>query len=225
MSTGIIVSINWGVFIYAVNSGQILEASLGYFINPLISIVLGMFFFGEKLNKTQYIAFSSAIAGVVYLTINYGHFPWIAIFLAITFGIYGMLKKKMNYDSMSGLAVETTLVAPFALCYLIFGVSGGGESFITYPVSTSLLLVLAGVVTMLPLYWFGIAAVKIPLNSIGFFQYIAPTMKLFIGIYIFHESFTTTHLIAFIFIWIGLVIYVGDIIIRSSKREIKNFQP
>jgi len=113
--TGVIVSLNWGVYIYAINSGQLLEASLGYFINPLVSIVLGMLFLGEKLNKTQLAAFMLAVSGVAYLTINYGHFPWIAIALALSFGVYGLLKKKMNYDSMSALAVETTLVTPFAL--------------------------------------------------------------------------------------------------------------
>ena len=120
--TGAIVSLNWGVFIYAVNSGQLLEASLGYFINPLVSIVLGMVFLGEKLNKIQLVSFLLAMIGVGYLTVNYGHFPWIAIVLALTFGAYGLLKKKMNYDSMSALVVETTLIAPFALGYLLIGV-------------------------------------------------------------------------------------------------------
>jgi len=171
--TGILVAVNWGVFIYAVNSEHIIEAALGYFINPLFSIVLGMIFLGEKLNKTQFMSFLLAIAGVAYLTVTYGQFPWIAIVLALTFGVYGLLKKKMNYDSMSALAVETTLVAPVALGYLIFGVSNGATSFITMDVSLIVLLVLAGVVTALPLYWFGMSAVRIPLYSLGFFQYIA----------------------------------------------------
>ena len=214
--TGILVSINWGVYIYAVNSGQVIEASFGYFINPLVSIMLGMIFLGEKLNKTQLTAFLFAMAGVVYLTINYGHFPWIAIILALTFGIYGLLKKKMNFDSMSALAIETALVAPIALGYLIFGVAGGGIFFSTQSFSTSMLLVLTGVITALPLYWFGTAAVRIPLYSIGFFQYISPSINLFIGIFIFHETFSTTHTISFSFIWIGLALYIGNMIIRQK---------
>ena len=214
--TGLLVSINWGVYIYAVNSGQIIEASLGYFINPLVSIVLGMFFFGEKLNKIQIISFLLAMAGVAYLTLNYGHFPWIAIVLAVTFGVYGLLKKKMNFDSISALAVETTVITPLALGYLVFGTSGGLTSFSSQPLSIVGLLVLAGVVTALPLYWFGTAAVKIPLSSIGFFQYIAPSMKLVIGIFLFHEIFSLTHIVSFSLIWLGLALYIGDI--ATSKK-------
>ena len=217
--TGLLVSVNWGIYIYAINSGQILEASLGYFINPLVCIVLGMFFLGEKLNKMQIAAFFLAIAGVAYLTINYGHFPWIAVGLALTFGVYGLLKKKMNYDSMSALAVETTLIAPLAIGYLFFGVSAGGAFFETQNFSVIFLLVFAGIVTALPLYWFGMAAVRINLYSIGFFQYIAPTMKLFIGIYIFHEIFSATHAVSFSLIWIGLTLYIGDMIVRLRRQK------
>ena len=217
--TGILVSGNWGVYIYAINSGQVIEASLGYFINPLVSIMLGMIFFGERLNRTQFAALLFAMAGVCYLTFNYGHFPWIAFALALTFGIYGLLKKKMNYDSMSALAVETTLIAPIALGYLIFGVSGGGAFFIDQSVSTSMLLVLTGVITTLPLYWFGTAAVRIPLNSIGFFQYISPTINLIIGIFIFHETFSTTHAISFSLIWIGLGLYIGDMAVKLKRKN------
>ena len=151
------------------------------------------------------------------MTLNYGHLPWIALVLALTFGIYGLLKKMMNYDSMSALAVETTLVAPMAIGYLIFGVSGGGSLLVTQPFTVSLQLVLTGVVTALPLLWFGIAAIRIPLFSIGFFQYITPTMKLFIGIYLFHETFTATHALSFALIWAGLVIYIGDMISKSHN--------
>ena len=217
MVTGAIVSINWGVYIYAVNSGQLLEASLGYFINPLISILLGMIFLGEKLNKIQMAAFLLAMLGVAYLTVNYGHFPWIAIILALTFGIYGLMKKKMNYDSITALTVETTLVAPFALGYLIFWAPDGGSSFTTQPFPVPVLLVLGGVVTALPLYWFGIAAVRISLYSIGFFQYIAPSMKLFIGIYFFHETFSATHAVSFSLIWAGLVLYIGNMIFSMKQ--------
>jgi len=213
--TGLLVSINWGVYIYAVNSEQLIEASLGYFINPLVSIILGMVFLGEKLNKTQLVAFLLAMAGVAYLTINYGSFPWIAIVLAISFGFYGLMKKAMGYDSMSALAVETTLLAPLALGFLIFTASKSGIYVAELPFSASILLVLTGVVTALPLYWFGTAAVRIPLYSIGFFQYLAPSIKLFIGVFLFHETFSTTHAVTFSLIWAGLALYVGNAVVRK----------
>jgi len=216
--TGVIVSLNWGVYIYAINSGQLLEAALGYFINPLVSIVLGMFFLGEKLNKTQLAAFMLAVSGVAYLTINYGHFPWIAIALALSFGVYGLLKKKMNYDSMSALAVETTLVTPFALAFLIFGAPVANISFVAQHIPIAVMLVFAGVITAMPLYWFANAAVRIPLYAIGFFQYIAPTIKLFIGIYFFHEIFSTTHAVSFSLIWAGLALYIFDTICVVNKK-------
>jgi chloramphenicol-sensitive protein RarD len=217
--SGSLLSINWGVFIYAVNTGQLIEASLGYFINPLVSIVLGMIFFGEKLNKVQLVAFLLAMVGVAYLTVNYGRFPWMAVVLALTFGVYGLMKKKMNYDSMSALTVETTLIAPIALGYLVFGVSDGIASFTAQPFSMMILLVLTGIVTSLPLYWFGTAAVRIPLYSIGFFQYIAPSIKLFIGVCLFRETFSTTHAVSFFLIWTGLALYIGDIIIKLRHKN------
>ena len=217
--TGILVSVNWGVYIYAINSGQIIEASLGYFINPLVSIVLGMIFFGEKLNKTQLAAFLLAVVGVAYLTINYGRFPWIAVALALTFGVYGLLKKKMNYDAMSALTVETTLVAPIALAYLILGTSNEIADFALQPFSIIILLIFSGIITVLPLYWFGTAATRIPLYSIGFFQYLAPSIKLFIGVHFFHEIFSVTHAVSFSLIWAGLALYIGDIIVRSNLMK------
>ena len=217
--TGLLVSANWGVYIYTVISGHIVEASLGYFISPIFSIVLGMVFLGEKMNKTQLAAFLLAIAGVAYLTLHYGQFPWIAVTLALTFGLYGLLKKKMNYDSMSALAVETTLVTPIALGYLLFGVHDGGAFFHSANVSVPVLLILTGVITGLPLYWFGLAANRINLSAIGFFQYITPSMKLFIGVYLFHEVFSTTHAIAFSLIWIGLILYSSDMIIKHRRKN------
>jgi chloramphenicol-sensitive protein RarD len=217
MVTGIIVSLNWGVYIYAINSGQIIEASLGYFINPLVSIVLGMIFFREKLNKNQLAAFALAVIGVTYLTINFGHFPWIAVVLALSFGVYGLMKKQMNYDSMSALAVETTLVAPFAIGYLFFGTQASGISFVSQPLPIIIFLLFSGVVTIFPLFWFANAAVRISLKSVGFFQYIAPSIKLFIGIYFFHEIFSTVHFISFSFIWGGLVLYIVDMIVKKKK--------
>jgi len=212
--TGILVSANWGIYIYAVNANHILDASLGYYINPIVSVLLGIIFLKERLNKTQIIAFLITIAGVAYFTIDYGKFPWVAISLATTFGVYGLLKKKMNFDSMTALSIETMLALPLALIYMGYLVSSNSNVFMSGSsnISTQLLLISTGVITVLPLYWFGLATVRVPLYSIGFFQYIAPTLKLLIGIFIFDEAFTISHVICFSAIWLALILYIRDII-------------
>ena len=211
---GILVSTNWGIYIYAVVSGQIIEASLGYFVNPLVSIALGMIFLGEKLNKLQLVAFLLAILGVGYQTVNYGHFPWIAAILAISFGVYGLIKKKMNCDSMTSLAIETIVVAPIALVYLFVS----EKNYHMESCSVFALLVMAGLVTALPLYWFGMAAVRIKLYAIGFLQYLAPSIKLLMGVFLFNETFTATHAVSFSLIWTGLALYTVDIVYRTTVK-------
>ena len=217
---GVLLSSNWWVYIYAVISGQIIEASLGYFINPLVSIVLGMIFLGEKLNKNQLVAFLLATAGVTYQTLNYGHFPWIAAILALSFGIYALMKKKMNMEPMTALALETTSLVPIALLYIFLW----EKTYSLQDFSDFFLLVMAGLVTALPLYWFGLAAAKINLHAIGFLQYLAPTMKLLLGIFLFNETFTKTHAVSFCLIWAGLAIYTGDklhkLIFKQKKLKI-----
>ncbi|WP_020062119.1 EamA family transporter RarD [Bacillus sp. 123MFChir2] len=203
----ILISGNWFVYIWAVNHNHVIEASLGYYINPLVSILLGTLVLKEKLNFWQYIAVGLAAFGVAILTIRYGSIPWIAISLACTFGLYGLSKKLLDYDSMIGLTMETMIVTPIALVYLGMLGAKGISSFGTVSITSTLLLAGAGIVTALPLLYFAKGTKLIPLSMVGFLQYIAPTISLVLGIFVFHEHFTSAHMTAFFFIWIALFIF------------------
>lgn len=219
-TTGILVGSNWGVYIYAVNVDHIVEASLGYYITPLFNVALGMLFLKERLNKLQFIALLLAVCAVAYLTIDYGKFPWIAIYLAVSFGIYGLLKKMSGVESMPALAIETMVLSPFALGYIAWGlISGEGVLFMESRwVDT--LLIMAGVVTTMPLYWFAQGAKLIPLTSVGFMQYIGPTIMLFLGIFMYNEAFPLEKQIAFGFIWMALVFYTYSIFNKLRKSKV-----
>ncbi|MGG0239905.1 EamA family transporter RarD [Bacillus rhizoplanae] len=221
----ILISGNWFVYIWAVNHNHVIEASLGYYINPLVSILLGTLVLKEKLNFWQYIAVGLAAFGVAILTVHYGSIPWIAISLACTFGLYGLSKKLLDYDSMIGLTMETMLVMPIALVYLgMLGVQGIG-SFGSVSITSTLLLAGAGIVTALPLLYFAKGTKLIPLSMVGFLQYIAPTISLVLGIFVFHEHFTGTHMIAFFFIWIALFTFSiakTKFMLNKQPKFIKN---
>lgn len=216
----VLVSINWGTFIWAVNAGRIMETSLGYYINPLVSVLLGVIVLKEKLSKQQVFAFALAGAGVLILGIYFGSIPWISLILAVTFGLYGLAKKMIKADSAMGLTLETLMVTPFALGYIIYILSTSGSAFFTAP-HTALLLMGGGVVTALPLLFFAKGAQKVPLSMLGILQYIGPTLSLILSVFVYHESFTKVHLLAFIFIWSALVIYTLSItknrVIGSNK--------
>ncbi|MED3549327.1 EamA family transporter RarD [Cytobacillus praedii] len=201
------VSCNWFIYIWAVNSGHLIEASLGYYINPLVSVILGMIVFREKLSLTQYASFGMALIGVLILTISYGQFPWISIFLALSFGLYGLVKKMVTVDSAIGLTLETLVVAPFALIYMIILFVNGSHSFLAVSAGTDLLLIGAGAATAVPLLYFSKGAQKIPMSTLGFLQFIAPTLTLILGVFIYHEHFSSIHLISFLFIWTAISIY------------------
>ncbi|HDX9589729.1 TPA: EamA family transporter RarD [Bacillus pseudomycoides] len=221
----ILISGNWFVYIWAVNHNYVIEASLGYYINPLVSILLGTLVLKEKLNFWQYIAVGLAAFGVAILTLRYGSIPWIAISLACTFGLYGLSKKLLDYDSMIGLTMETMLVTPFALVYLGMLGAEGISSFGTVSITSTLLLAGAGIVTALPLLYFAKGTKLIPLSMVGFLQYIAPTISLVLGIFVFHERFTTAHMTAFFFIWIALFIFSiakTKFMLNKQPKFIKN---
>ena len=202
----LILSINWLTFIWAVNSEHIVETSLGYYINPLVSILLGMIFFKEKFNFYQWLAFIMALAGVLYITFQFGSVPWVALLLAFSFGIYGLLKKKVDLSAMLGLGIETMVMTPVAAIYLIYLASGQWSS-VNWLSSTPYLLFGAGIVTAIPLLLFASGAKKIPLSMVGFLQYIAPTLILILGVFLYGEPFTHVHLVSFVLIWMGLLIY------------------
>ena len=203
----ILLSINWLIYVWGVNAGFIVETSLGYFINPLISVVLGMAFLRERLRPMQWLPVALAAVGVIYLTLTYGRPPWIALSLAVSFGIYGLVKKLAPLGSLYGLTLETALVFPFALIYLIFAESQHTGAFLHQGLLTDILLIGTGAVTSIPLLMFASAARQIPLTMIGILQYVAPTLQFLIGIFIYRESFDHSRLIGFSLVWMGLIIF------------------
>mgnify|MGYP005749504709 CR=1 FL=1 len=202
----ICITLNWGLYIWAVNTNNIVEASLGYYINPLVSILLGIIVLKEKLSIWQTISICIAGLGVLILTVNFGSFPWIAITLAVSFGFYGLLKKMVQLGAVMGLTIETLLLAPCALLFLSIIQSGENAAF-GMDVMTTVLLIGAGVATAVPLLLFASGAKRIPLSMVGLLQYLAPTISLILGVFLYNEPFTKIHLIAFMCIWAALTIY------------------
>jgi chloramphenicol-sensitive protein RarD len=219
--TSALIGGNWFVYIYAINSNHIVDASLGYYMNPMVNILLGMVFMKERLSRIQFIAVSFALAGVAYLTFHYGKLPVISLVLAGSFGVYGLLRKKANLQSMPGLMVETLVLAPVALWYLWFLETNGAGVFGHYSRFSDILLIVGGPVTALPLFWFGIAATRIPLSTLGFIQYLAPTIQLLIGVFVFSEPFDTAYLISFGLVWTGLGIYSYSVVRGMRQKAIQ----
>lgn len=214
----VLIAINWYVYVWAVNSNYIIETSLGYFINPLISVAFGVLFFRERLKSFQWVSLSFALIGVIYLTVVYGKLPWIALTLAISFGFYGLVKKIAPLGALFGLTVETGILFIPALIMLIFFETSGHGYFLHDSLQTNILLIGAGLVTSAPLVFFASAAQEIPLAMVGIMQYIAPTLQFLLGVFVFHESFNITRLIGFIFVWMGLLLFMlGSWITRKNK--------
>lgn len=208
--SGSLVACNWLIFIHAVVSGQVLEASLGYFINPLLNVLLGMVFLKETLRPWQALAVLLAAAGTANLALSVGSLPLIALGLAFTFGVYGLLRKTVKIEAVNGLFVETTLVLPLALGYLTWiGLRSEGQ-FVAGGTTTTLLLMAAGLVTALPLVWFTAGARRLRYGTIGIIQYLAPTLQFLLAVVVFREPFGRAHLVTFGLIWTGLAIYTAD---------------
>jgi chloramphenicol-sensitive protein RarD len=203
---------NWFVYIYAVNHNHIVEASLGYYINPLVNVLLGVLFLHERLRRMQVIAVILALAGVSWLTLHLGRLPWISLYLACSFAFYGLLRKKANLESLPGLLIETLILSPIALFYLIYANQMGTGMFLHHSILTDILLILGGPVTAIPLFWFGKAATRIPLSTIGFIQYLSPTFQLLIGLLVYHEEFSPVYLTCFGLVWSGLLIYTFSLV-------------
>ncbi len=206
----ILLSFNWLIYVWGVNAGFIVETSLGYFINPLLSVLLGVIFLRERLRPLQWIPVGIATIGVIYLTFAYGRPPWIALSLAFTFGFYGFVKKLSPLGSLYGLTLETGLVFPIAVTYIaIVGFNGSG-AFLNEGTPIDLFLIGAGVVTTIPLLMFASAAKQIPLTIVGLLQYIAPTIQFLIGIFIYKEPFDQAHFIGFSIVWVALIIFAAE---------------
>jgi chloramphenicol-sensitive protein RarD len=218
---GLLLSANWLVYVWGVNSGHIVETSLGYFINPLFSVLLGLIFLRERLRPFQWFPIGLAAFGVIYLTQAYGSLPWIALALAFTFGLYGLAKKVSPLGSLYGLTLETGLVFLPALGYLLFVQISGEGAFGHTGIVSDLLMVGAGAVTTIPLLMFASAAKRIPLTMVGIMQYIAPTIQFLIGIFVYKEAFTTSKLIGFSIVWVALIVFwVEGVYARRAQKKL-----
>ena len=216
---GCLLCVNWLVYVWAVNAGFIVETSLGYFINPLLNVVLGMLFLGERLRPAQWIPVGLAACGVVYLTLTYGSLPWIALTLALTFGIYGLVKKIAPLGSLHGLTLETGFLFLPAMVYLLFVDFNGRGAFGHDGMHINSLLVGAGVVTIIPLLLFASAARRITLTMVGIMQYIAPSLQFLIGVFIYKEPFTQAKLAGFMMVWIALIIFWLEGVVARKKAK------
>jgi chloramphenicol-sensitive protein RarD len=209
-ASALILSTNWFIYIWAVNSGHVLDASLGYFINPLVNVTLGYVFLHERLRPGQWAAVALAACGVAWLTWQSGQPPWVALLLATSFGAYGLLRKTAKLGPLEGLALETLVLFPFALGYLVWLTVANHNSFAAAPASSQWLLVAAGPITAIPLLLFAAGARRIPMSMLGLMQYISPTLQLLLGVWLYNEPFSGTRLIGFVLIWTALLVYSAE---------------
>ncbi|MFO7171224.1 MAG: EamA family transporter RarD [Chloroflexota bacterium] len=217
-ATALLLTANWAVYIWGVNSGNIVETSLGYFINPLVNVVLGVLFLRERLRGGQAVAVAVAALGVLYLTALYGSFPWIALTLALTFGVYGLLRKTAALDSLEGFTLETMLLSVPALGYLVWLEGSGDGAFGHAGPWITLLLVCSGALTAAPLLMFAAGARRIPLITLGLLQYIAPTLQFTLGVLVYGEPLSAQRLAGFGLIWLALAIYSLEGVLRDKFR-------
>lgn len=216
-----LLAVNWLIFVFAILNDQIVDTSLGYFMNPLVSVFLGMFFLGERLRSWQAIALALAFVGILIQLIFLGSVPLISLTLAFSFGFYGLLRKNLNLPSVSGLAIETLLVLPFAVIYLSWQYHQGDIAFGQINLSTDLLLMLGGVITSLPLLCFAAAVTRLSLTAVGIFQYLAPSLSLLIAVFYFHEPFTKVQLMSFGCVWTAIVMFTIESIQFHRKPLIQ----
>jgi len=222
--SGLLLTVNWSVFVGAVAAGHILDASLGYFMNPLLSVGLGTLVLGERLRRLQWLAMAAAVTGVAILTLRAGHVPWISLVLAVTFGSYGLVRKVARVESLAGSMVETALIAPLAVLFLVVLATRGEGQLGHATAYTQVLLVCTGVVTALPLLLFTSAARRLPLSTIGFLQYLAPTGQFVLAVAAYGEAFTREKLLAFGFIWLGLAVFSVDLV-RQARAVSRRLAP
>ncbi|MEN3163236.1 EamA family transporter RarD [Tistrella mobilis] len=215
--SAVAIAANWGVYIYAVQTGRAVDASLGYYVNPLVSVVLGVVFLRERPRAMQILAFFLAIGGVAWIAGEGGGLPWIAIALAMSFGTYGLLRKLAAVGAVAGLAIETAVLAPVALGWTIFAAAGGVLAIPSAGPLQVLLLLAAGAVTVVPLLMFGFAAPRLPLGLLGFLQYVNPTCQLAVAVFLLGETVSEAQGVAFVLIWIALALYTGDAVVARRR--------
>ncbi|MBF7024240.1 EamA family transporter RarD [Staphylococcus kloosii] len=217
IAAGYVITINWGTFIWAVTNGHVLQSSLGYYINPLISILLAFIFLKERFNKFEWIAIILAFIGVLYMTFEIGEFPYVSLLLAFSFGLYGLIKKLVPIDAISSITIECIVTAPAGIIYLWYVIQQGHNSFGMN--ISSLWIVFSGAVTAIPLILFSAGAKRIPLSLTGFLQYIGPTLMFVLGVFVFKEPFDIHQFITFIFIWLGIIVYSISQYLKIKKSK------
>lgn len=215
---GLLLGANWLLFIWAINNDHILDASLGYYINPLINIFLGRLFLGERLRTLQRVAVGLAVVGVAVLVFSYGHVPWIALVLAASFSVYGLLRKQVAVDSLPGLFIETLMLSPFAILYWVFFGSQYSNLF-NNDISLNILILAAGIVTTAPLLCFTAAARRIMYSTLGFFQYIGPTLMFVLAVYLYGEPLEEARLVTFGFVWFALLLFSADSLVNYRQQR------
>ncbi|MCX4527478.1 MULTISPECIES: EamA family transporter RarD [unclassified Streptomyces] len=213
-----VISVNWGLYIWAVNNGAVVEASLGYFINPLVTIAIGVLLLGERLRRAQWSAVAIGVAAVLVLAIGYGRPPWISLVLAFSFAAYGLIKKKLNMGGVESLAAETALLFLPALGYLLWLGAQGRSTFATESAGHSALLAATGLVTAIPLVCFGAAAIRVPLSTLGLLQYLAPVFQFGLGVVYFHEAMPPERWAGFSLVWVALALLTWDAL-RTARRS------
>jgi len=221
----VLIAVNWFVFIWAVASGNLLQASLGYYINPLVNVIFGYAFLDERLRPAEKLSVAIAAFGVAWMTWSVGSMPWISLTLAVTFALYGLVRKLARVPSLEGLTIETTILFPLAGGYLAWLASTGKIAFGTIDLRTDVLLSLAGIITALPLLWFAHAVERLRLSTVGVLQYISPTIQFLFAVFLFHEPFGHERFVAFAFIWLALAIYSGSNIILASRSSAPEPEP
>jgi chloramphenicol-sensitive protein RarD len=217
---GVLLGSNWLVWVWAVNNGRVLEGSLGYFITPLVSILLGVLVLGERLRRGQWLAVSLGVASVVWLTVDMGRLPWVSLCLAATFGCYGLIKKKVDMPPLDMLAIEMSVMLPITLGFLALRTAGGHEALVSATPVEALVLVASGAFTAIPLLFFAGGVRRVPLAVIGVMQYLSPSINFLLGVLVFGETFGTGRLVGFVLVWTGLAIFTVDGI-RSTRPPLR----
>ncbi|MEO5853630.1 MAG: EamA family transporter RarD [Nocardioides sp.] len=216
-----VITVNWALYIWGVNNGRVVETSLGYFINPLVTVLMGIVVLGERLRPWQWTAMGIAALAVVVLSVDYGRPPWIALVLACSFGTYGLAKKVANVEAVESLTFETLLLAPFAAAYLAWLAAQGTANFTAHGAGHALLLTTTGIVTAVPLICFGAAAVRVSMVSLGLLQYLAPILQFALGVLWFHEDMPAGRWSGFVLVWLALAIFTGEAIRHHRRRQLR----
>lgn len=219
LAASLLISLNWLLYIWAVNNGRIVEASLGYYINPLVNVVLGILFLKERLSHAQIASVLLAAAGVLYLALHFGSLPWVALSLATTFGLYGLCKKLLNIGAVTSITLETLLITPIALSFLIFWHNSGIPVFHPEQPIAAALLLGSGIITAIPLLLFTSGANGLPLSVLGFIQFLSPTISLLVGVLVYHETFSSIHLTSFSLIWLALILFLASQTTKFSQLQ------